>query len=330
MTAGGGSPQAPRSPGPPWCVRPCGTACSMAERMPRSESGRSVATRLVETASIPQPMSTPTAAGTIAPRVAITEPTVAPMPRCTSGIAATWRNTNGRRAMFRSWASALSSTGTSPCGEVVQSLIGVLPSISTRMTRAPLRLTPVSPDRAAATRPCPSSGPRATPTRVTIPVMATVERVALGLRAHSGWAVLVALGGPPASPVVVDRRRLALCDDSFPRQPYHAAENLAAAKAQALVGRSLETAHRLAREALASAVADRRAAGQDDGGRRPAPRLRPAAPRRARGDPRLPPAHPHGGGRDVPRGAARGVRARGYRGRRLARARASRPRPRRG
>jgi hypothetical protein len=93
--------------------------------------------------------------------------------------------------------------------------------------------------------------------------MATVERVTLGLRAHSGWAVLVAVGGPSSSPVVVDRRRLSLCDGSFPRQPYHAAENLAAAKAQALVSRSLETAHRLTREALASAVRDRRAAGQE-------------------------------------------------------------------
>jgi len=96
--------------------------------------------------------------------------------------------------------------------------------------------------------------------------MSTVESVALGLRAHSGWAVLVALGGTSAAPVVVDRRRLALCDGSFPRQPYHAAENLAAAKAQALVSRSLETAHRLAREALASAVKDRRAAGQEIAG----------------------------------------------------------------
>jgi len=40
-------------------------------------------------ATMPQPISTPTAAGTTAPRVAITEPIVAPMPRCTSGIAAT-------------------------------------------------------------------------------------------------------------------------------------------------------------------------------------------------------------------------------------------------
>ena len=55
------------------------------------------------TAIMPQPMSTPTAAGMIAPQVGITEPTVAPMPRCTSGIAAMCLNTNGRRAALRSW-----------------------------------------------------------------------------------------------------------------------------------------------------------------------------------------------------------------------------------
>jgi hypothetical protein len=34
--------------------------------------------------------------------VGITEPTVAPMPRCTSGIAATWWCTIGRREMLTS------------------------------------------------------------------------------------------------------------------------------------------------------------------------------------------------------------------------------------
>jgi hypothetical protein len=51
---------------------------------------------------MPQPMSTPTAAGMIARLVGITEPTVAPMPRCTSGIAATWWCTIGSREMFTS------------------------------------------------------------------------------------------------------------------------------------------------------------------------------------------------------------------------------------
>src|SRR5687768_8081326 len=54
--------------------------------------------RFVFTAAMPQPMSTPTAAGATAPRSAITEPTVAPMPTCTSGMTATWCATQGRDA----------------------------------------------------------------------------------------------------------------------------------------------------------------------------------------------------------------------------------------
>lgn len=96
--------------------------------------------------------------------------------------------------------------------------------------------------------------------------MPDAQRASFGLRAHSGWAVLVALAGSPSAPTVVDRRRLTLCDGSFPWQPYHAAENLKADKARALVGRSLETAHLLAREALAAAARDRRAAGHEVAG----------------------------------------------------------------
>jgi len=92
--------------------------------------------------------------------------------------------------------------------------------------------------------------------------MPSAERVALGLRAHSGWAALVVLRGPAASPAVVDRRRLVLCDSSFPRQPYHAAEELPAPKAEDLVNRSLDAAARLARAALGAAVKDRRASGE--------------------------------------------------------------------
>lgn len=47
--------------------------------------------RLVLTAIMPQPISTPTAAGMMARSVAMTLPTVAPMPQWTSGIAATQR-----------------------------------------------------------------------------------------------------------------------------------------------------------------------------------------------------------------------------------------------
>jgi hypothetical protein len=57
-------------------------------------------------------MSTPTAAGMIAPRVGITLPTVASMPQCTSGIAATHLYMNGNCATFRSCWRAASSRGT--------------------------------------------------------------------------------------------------------------------------------------------------------------------------------------------------------------------------
>ncbi len=46
------------------------------------------AANCVRTAIMPHPMSTPTAAGMMAPRVGMTEPTVAPRPRWASGISA--------------------------------------------------------------------------------------------------------------------------------------------------------------------------------------------------------------------------------------------------
>ena len=51
-------------------------------------------------AIMPQPMSTPTADGITAPVVGITDPTVAPIPTCASGMSATWPSTIGRRAVF--------------------------------------------------------------------------------------------------------------------------------------------------------------------------------------------------------------------------------------
>jgi hypothetical protein len=59
---------------------PTGTTASMRDRSPRRVSGRSLAVSEVRTAAMPQPMSTPTAAGETASRNAITEPTVAPFP----------------------------------------------------------------------------------------------------------------------------------------------------------------------------------------------------------------------------------------------------------
>src|SRR5258708_37798256 len=55
-----------------------------------------------------------------------------------------------------------------------------------------------------------------------------MRRAAIGCRAHSGWAALVAIGGRPGSPEVILRRRIENADPEIPgsKQPFHAAEPL--------------------------------------------------------------------------------------------------------
>jgi hypothetical protein len=63
------------------------------------------------------------------------------------------------------------------------------------------------------------------------------NNVALGFRAHSGWAAAVALGGSPRSPEVIDRRRSSLIEPGSPGgvQPYHAARTMDLAKAEEFI-----------------------------------------------------------------------------------------------
>ncbi len=70
-------------------------------------SGSCEAVRSVCTAIMPHPMSTPTAAGMTAFSVGITDPTVAPIPTCASGIRATWPARIGRRLVLAAWSSVL-------------------------------------------------------------------------------------------------------------------------------------------------------------------------------------------------------------------------------
>jgi hypothetical protein len=85
--------------------------------------------------------------------------------------------------------------------------------------------------------------------------------VALGFRAHSGWAAAVALGGSPRSPAVIDRRRIALIDPGSPGgvQPYHVARTMDLPKAEefiaaviAAIDRSTLVAVRAFAEAISS------------------------------------------------------------------------------
>ena len=79
-------------------------------------------------------------------------------------------------------------------------------------------------------------------------------KVALGAKAHSGWAALVVIGRSNDDFVVVDRRRIELVQDEWGKQPYHAAEHLKPDAAQEVVQRGIAAAHRSAVREMRAAV----------------------------------------------------------------------------
>ena len=84
------------------------------------------------------------------------------------------------------------------------------------------------------------------------------SRAALGFRAHSGWAVLVAIAGQLKAPEVLARRRVEMADldDPDSKQPYHAAERLQFSEAEKLVTESKASAGRMALKGVESAIRD--------------------------------------------------------------------------
>jgi hypothetical protein len=95
--------------------------------------------------------------------------------------------------------------------------------------------------------------------RVTVPMNKTTnlkKRAAIGIRAHSGWAAVVAVAGDSGEVRVIDRQRIVVVDSDGPRakQPYHFAENLPLSEAQSHLDRCEETAIRLATAGLRSVV----------------------------------------------------------------------------
>ena len=87
--------------------------------------------------------------------------------------------------------------------------------------------------------------------------------VVFGLKAHSGWAALVALGKSGRNYEIVARRRLELVDEEWAKQPYHAAEELPTAEARDLVKRGIQSAHKIAARELRAAVKQQRELGND-------------------------------------------------------------------
>ncbi len=75
-------------------------------------------------------------------------------------------------------------------------------------------------------------------------------KVAIGLKAHSGWAALIVLGDDHGTLEVIDRRRIELVDEEWAKQPYHAAEELEAVEARKLVKQGISLANQGARREI--------------------------------------------------------------------------------
>jgi hypothetical protein len=89
-------------------------------------------------------------------------------------------------------------------------------------------------------------------------------QVVFGIKAHSGWGALVALGRGKDAWTLVDRRRLDLLtpeEIAWAKQPYHAAEDLSPGEAKRLIARARRAARRGAERALREAADSAREAG---------------------------------------------------------------------
>jgi hypothetical protein len=81
-------------------------------------------------------------------------------------------------------------------------------------------------------------------------------RTALGFRAHSGWAALVAVAGTLEAPRILERRRVVIADPELAgsKQPYHAAARLPFPRGEALIEGAIESSRALALEAISASI----------------------------------------------------------------------------
>lgn len=87
-------------------------------------------------------------------------------------------------------------------------------------------------------------------------------RAALGLKARTGRAIVVALGGSADAPLLVERSAFATVREGE-MAPYHQAQGLEPAAARRSVERSIAAAHRLAEAGIRQAVQRLAAAGHE-------------------------------------------------------------------
>jgi hypothetical protein len=79
---------------------------------------------------------------------------------------------------------------------------------------------------------------------------------AFGLRAFTGWAIAITLGGDARQPRILDRRRISLQAEEVPAQFYHVGANQDSAAAASLISKAIETSEAAAGEALAALSLD--------------------------------------------------------------------------
>src|SRR2546426_5834556 len=122
-----------------------------------------------------------------------------------------------------------------------------------------------------------------------------MKTASLGFRVKSGWATTVLVGGPPASPQVLDHGIVQLSDPALPasRQPFHGGTGQEERDGRR-VARRVAGIRRFARRSVADLIKRYRAAGHRlRGGAGGAGGALPAQPRAEPAEP----AHAPGGGR---------------------------------
>ena len=88
-----------------------------------------------------------------------------------------------------------------------------------------------------------------------------MTRASIGIRTHSGWAVLVAVTCKADSVEVLARRRAVIAAADIPgsKQPYHTAESIGLPKAERFLAECTAASERLASAAIRELVNDLRA-----------------------------------------------------------------------
>jgi hypothetical protein len=82
------------------------------------------------------------------------------------------------------------------------------------------------------------------------------SRAALGLRTHSGWTAAILACGSADKVDVIERRRIELCDPAIEgsKQPFHHAEPMTFARADAFLGRCRKSTDALAASAITALI----------------------------------------------------------------------------